>query len=108
MAKIIEVNDDSDYMGAIANAGDSLVVAEFYATWTAPSVAISEELTKLREDFPEVVHIRCNLANCVPVFNKYSVNIIPCVKVFRNGEELGEIKGAKAREIRDLVEANLL
>lgn len=108
MAKVIECINDEDYMGAIANANDSLVVVEFYATWTAPSVAISEELDKLREDFPEVIHVRCNLANCVPVFEKYAVNIVPCVKVIRNGSEVGEVKGAKAREIRDLIEAHLL
>mgnify|MGYP000167235411 CR=1 FL=1 len=64
MATVIECSSDNDYMGAIANAGEKLVLVEFYARWTAPSVAISQEVSSLGEEFPEIQIVRCNFDKC--------------------------------------------
>ena len=39
-----ECVNDIELRAAIGNAGDSLILVEFYATWTDPSVVISQEL----------------------------------------------------------------
>lgn len=97
-----------DYISIIANAGDRLVrptqiVVEFYASWTEPSLCISRFLSTVMEEYPEVLFLRVNLDECVEVFQKYQVSVLPCVKLVRGGEQLGEVLGARASEIRQLI-----
>lgn len=79
------------------------IVVEFYASWTEPSICISRFLTTVMEEYPDVLFLRVNLDQCVEVFQKYQVNVLPCVKVIREGELLGEVLGARASEIRQLI-----
>ena len=97
-----------DYISIIANAGDRLVrptqiVVEFYASWTEPSLCISRFLSTVMEEYPEVLFLRVNLDECVEVFQKYQVSVLPCVKLVRGGEQLVEVLGARASEIRQLI-----
>jgi len=97
-----------DYISIIANAGERLVstiqiVVEFYASWTEPSLCISRFLSTVMEEYPDVLFLRVNLDECVEVFQKYQVTVLPCVKVIREGEQLGEVLGARASEIRQLI-----
>jgi hypothetical protein len=68
MANVIECSDDREYQAAIDSAGDSLILAEFYAEWTTPSQVISRELELLRISFPNLTHIRLNFDTCPVTF----------------------------------------
>lgn len=67
MAQIIECSSDREYLGTIGNAGDNLVLVEFYAEWTTPSQVISNELGVIRMSYPLLTHLRVNFDTC-PVY----------------------------------------
>ena len=64
MARVIDCLNNADYMAAIGNAGDSLILVEFLADWTTPSQVISNEIGALRLDFPEIFHLRVDFDIC--------------------------------------------
>ena len=68
MAKVIECRSDLDYQGAIGNAGNNLVLVEFFAGWTTPSQVISNELGVIRMSFPRIAHVRVNFDECPVTF----------------------------------------
>ena len=66
---IFDCNSYREYIGAIGNAADKLLLIEFYAEWSIPSQVLSQELDTLDLEFPLIQHIRLNFNSC-PVFNK--------------------------------------
>ncbi|OMJ75127.1 hypothetical protein SteCoe_25784 [Stentor coeruleus] len=106
MAQVIECTSNMDYQAAIGNAGEKLLIVEFYAEWTTPSQVLSNELSSYLKSLPDSVHLRVNFDSCPEVFQKYSVNILPWVKVIKNGQEIGDIKGACFYKIKQLIEDN--
>jgi thiol-disulfide isomerase/thioredoxin len=69
MENRIDCKSDNDYIAAIGNSGDSLVLVEFYSEWSNPSLALSQDLELLVAEFPLIQHIRLNFNDC-PVLNK--------------------------------------
>lgn len=68
MAQVIECTSNMDYQAAIGNAGENLLVVEFYAEWTTPSQALSNELTSFLRSLPDSVHLRVNFDSCPVIF----------------------------------------
>ena len=76
MAKIFECENDRGYVAAIGNAGDDVILAEFYAEWTTPSQIISHEIEILRQSFPDLYHLRVNFDTCPVIFYLGSISKI--------------------------------
>jgi thioredoxin-like negative regulator of GroEL len=65
--EVVSCKSANEYIGAIGNAGDSPVLAEFYAEWSIPSQVLSQELDSLCADYPGIIRLRLNFNDC-PVF----------------------------------------
>lgn len=64
MESIFECKSDRDYMGAIGNANDKLVLAEFCADWSNPSQVLSIELEELFTRYPLIRYLRIDFNTC--------------------------------------------
>mmetsp|Transcript_32709 Transcript_32709/g.56929 ORF Transcript_32709/g.56929 Transcript_32709/m.56929 type:complete len:108 (-) Transcript_32709:2510-2833(-) len=98
-----DIHSDTEYIAAIANAGDSLVVVEFSAIWTPASTSISNFLDNFAGEFPEVVFLRLDIDRSADLFHKYHVSTVPSTKFLRHGVEIAQVVGAHADIIHDLL-----
>lgn len=66
---IFECSSYREYIGTIGNAGDQLLLIEFYADWSIPSQALFEDLESLTVHFPLIQHVRLNFNTCPVISN---------------------------------------
>jgi hypothetical protein len=73
---IIEI-EDNDTWGLLLYKGVSRVVAEFYAPWCRESQMMTEVISKVRNEFPDVIFCRYNMDDRQYEANEMKVVGIP-------------------------------
>lgn len=58
----------NEYLAAVGNSQEKLMVVEFYANWSIPSQVLSQDLFQLLVSYPNIQHIRLNFNDCPVIF----------------------------------------
>ena len=91
----LEVTDDT--FEEIVLRAESTVLVEFWAEWCGPCRAVSPILDAIAAEHPEITVVKVNADDNPRVSMDYRVTSIPAMKVFRGGELLTTIIGAKPK-----------
>ena len=76
------------------NATDKLVLVDFFATWCEPCSVLGPILEKLSEHFKEnIIFIKADINNIPITAQKFSVDRIPNVILFKNGKPISNFVG---------------
>ncbi len=71
------------------------VLVDFWAPWCGPCRIVSPVLEKLSSEYSnKLVFSKLNVDDNQEIAAKYDVRGIPCIIVFKNGNELDRIIGA--------------
>jgi thioredoxin len=76
------------------------VLVDFYAVWCPPCKILAPVLEKLSEEFKgKIIFCKINTDENPVVSQKFGIESIPTVVVFKNGEPLDGFIGARPEEI---------
>jgi thioredoxin 1 len=78
----------------IVGNGHKLVVVDFYAEWCMPCLMLAPIIDDLAEGMKEVKFVKINVDDNQGLASKYNVSSIPCLIIFKNGEEVDRLVGA--------------
>jgi thioredoxin 1 len=93
--RLITVTDD-DFADAVLTADHALV--DFWAEWCPPCHAIAPVLADLAEEFhARLVVAKLNVDENPVATQTYGVRSMPTLLLFRSGEVVGTIIGARPR-----------
>jgi thioredoxin 1 len=90
-------------------SSDKPVVVDFWATWCGPCLKVAPILEELAEEQSDKFTIaKLDVDVNVATATKYAVMSIPTMLIFKNGEVVGRLVGAKPKgallsEITDLI-----
>lgn len=88
---------DRSFTSEVLEADDTVLV-EFWAEWCGPCRAVSPVLDAIVADHPGKLRlVKVNVDDNPEIALKYSVMSVPAIKVFRAGEVVNQIGGAKPR-----------
>lgn len=89
--------------------GDKPVVCDFWATWCAPCRMLAPVLDGIADKLQDkAVFVKADVDQEESLAAKYRVYSIPCVKIFRGGEEVGESVGfLPEEELTKIIESYL-
>jgi thioredoxin 1 len=79
----------------IVGNGHKLVVVDFYAEWCMPCLMLAPIIDDLAEEIKEVKFVDENQA----LASKFSVSSIPCLIIFKEGNEVDRLIGAQDGEV---------
>jgi thioredoxin 1 len=87
-----------------SEAGDKLVLIDFYATWCGPCKVIAPELEKLAGEYSNVVVLKVDVDEAEEVAQKYDISAMPTFKLFHKGKEISMVMGANLSKLKELFE----
>lgn len=85
---------------------NKLVLVDFFATWCGPCQVLGPVLEKIAEHFKEkLVLIKANVDNFPITSQKFGVEKIPMVVMFKNGKQISSFVGLiPEQKIKDWIE----
>lgn len=85
------------------------VLVDFYADWCGPCQMIGPMISKLAAEYEGKVKIvKCNVDDSIDTASSLGVQGIPAFKMFKNGEMIAELTGAKPEtEVRAFIESHI-
>lgn len=80
---MVDVGSTVEFVDALANAGDKLVVADFYATWCGACRALYPKLCQIATKNPDVIFLKVNLAENKKMCKQLGVKMLPYFHLYR-------------------------
>lgn len=102
-----EVKSKAEFNKMIEEAGDKLVVIDFYATWCGPCKIISPVVDKFAKKFEgEVIFLKVDVDDkgAEELVNDFKIEIMPTFVFQRNGKTIGLISGSNEQKLLDKIE----
>ncbi len=88
---------DATFADEVLNSKDTIMV-DFWAEWCGPCRAVSPILDQIAEEHADKIKIvKLNVDDNPQMAMKYQITSIPAMKVFRNGEVVKTVIGAKPK-----------
>ncbi|KAK9668802.1 hypothetical protein RND81_13G087800 [Saponaria officinalis] len=104
---MIDIHSTEEFLSALKDAGDKLVVAEFYGTWCASCRALFPRLCRMAEEHPEILFLKVNFDENKAMCKSMNVKVLPYFHFYRGVD--GKVEDfscslAKFQKIKDAVE----
>ena len=89
---------DATFDAEVLNSEDTIMV-DFWAEWCGPCRAVSPILDAIASEHSEKIKIvKVNVDDNPELSMKYQITSIPAMKVFRGGEVVKTVIGAKPKQ----------
>ncbi len=84
-----------------------VVLVDFFATWCGPCKMIAPILEELETEMEDIKFIKIDVDESPNVANKYEIQSIPTLKLFKDGKEVDTVVGFLPKDqIKALIEKN--
>ena len=105
----IEVNDNNFEEKVIKQSKNVLVIVDFWAEWCMPCLMLGPVLEKISEEYKgKIILAKIDVDKNPKISQKYRINSIPAVKLFRNENVVSEFIGALPEsQVREYINKNL-
>ncbi|KVH93953.1 Thioredoxin [Cynara cardunculus var. scolymus] len=70
---MVDIHSTQEFLNALSEAGDKLVIVEFYGTWCASCRALFPKLCKTAQEHPEIVFLKVNFDENKPMCKNLNV-----------------------------------
>jgi len=101
-----DLHSTQEFVDALANAGDKLVVVEFYASWCGSCRALYPKLCKTAAEHLDVEFMKVNFEENKPMCKSLNIKVLPYFHFYRGSE--GRVDAfscslAKLQKLRDAI-----
>ena len=90
----------AELKAAILEAGDKLVVIDFYAEWCPPCRIMGPEIEKLAQQEKNVVFLSVDIAVNEEATEHFYINCLPTFIFIKGRAMIDEVTGAKVEELK--------
>ncbi|KAK7183304.1 hypothetical protein DPSP01_000573 [Paraphaeosphaeria sporulosa] len=105
VSTIPKLESKAAYLKAVMYEG--VTVLEGTATWCAQCKAIAPEVQKIVSEYPDVHFYTYDVEETEDIAQELGVSQMPTFSIFKDGDIQEGVTGAKPKELRKAIEANL-
>jgi len=98
-----KVQDADDFKACVKEAGEKLIVIDFYATWCGPCKMIAPHMEEMSKTMEDVVFLKVDVDECEDIAEEYKVTAMPTFVFLKKGEQVTVLTGANVEKLKDLV-----
>lgn len=100
----IHINDKDDFETKLNDAGDQLIVVDFYATWCGPCKMIAPKLEELAKEMSQfVLVLKVDVEECEEIAAEYNISSMPTFVFIKNKNVITSFSGANYDKLKQLV-----
>ncbi|CAA0834962.1 Thioredoxin-like 2-2- chloroplastic [Striga hermonthica] len=104
---MIDIHSTQEFLNALSEAGDRLVIVEFYGTWCASCRALFPKLCRTAQEHPDILFLKVNFDENKPMCKSLNVKVLPFFHFYRGAD--GQLEAfscslAKFQKIKDAIE----
>ena len=100
----IHIKDKEDFESKLTDAGDHLVVVDFYATWCGPCKMISPKVEELAKELTNVLFLKVDVDECEDLAVEYNIMSMPTFVFIKNKQTLTTFSGAHFERLNELIQ----
>ncbi|KAI9558350.1 hypothetical protein GHT06_015103 [Daphnia sinensis] len=104
VAAVYQVANQDDFDYQLKNAGEKLVVVNFFATWSGPSKMIAPRFEAMSKEYTDVVFLKVDVDESETIASSYNIEVLPTFVYLKNGVKVAQLSGANENQIRTLIE----
>lgn len=104
---MIDIHSTQEFLDALSQAGDKLVIVEFYGTWCASCRALFPKICMIAEKHPEILFIKVNFDENKSLCKSLNVKVLPYFHFYRGADGLLDSFScslAKLQKLKDAIE----
>ncbi|KAJ8680363.1 hypothetical protein QAD02_016150 [Eretmocerus hayati] len=98
-----EVESSEEFETKLKEAGDKLVIVDFFATWCGPCKMIAPKLDELSKELDDVVFLKVDVDKVENLTEKYEISSMPTFVFIKNGNKIDQFSGANITKIQDKI-----
>lgn len=104
---MIDIHSTEDFLNALSQAGERLVIVEFYGTWCGSCRALFPKLCRTAQEHPEIMFLKVNFDENKPMCKNLNVRVLPYFHFYRGAD--GQLEAfscslAKFQKIKDAIQ----
>ncbi|KAF8400983.1 hypothetical protein HHK36_014286 [Tetracentron sinense] len=105
-SNMIDIHSTQEFLSALSQAGDKLVIVEFYGTWCASCRALFPKLCKTAEEHRDILFLKVNFDENKPMCKSLNVKVLPYFHFYRGAD--GQLESfscslVKFQKIKDAI-----
>ena len=89
---VTEIQSEEQFNALLSGGG--LVVADFYATWCGPCVALKPKFEALAAQNPTVKFIKIDVDKLEELAAVHKISAMPTILFFKGGKQVDQVVGA--------------
>ncbi|XP_074643525.1 thioredoxin-like [Tubulanus polymorphus] len=103
---VITIESEEEFDQALEDAGNKLVVVDFWAEWCGPCRMIGPHFHRWSNDsaFKDVVFLKIDVDELSDLAEKIGISCMPTFIFFRHGKKKEELSGANKDMLRAKIE----
>jgi len=101
---VYQVASSDDMKAKLAEAGDKLVVVDFFATWCGPCKMIAPQLEEHSKEKTDIVFLKVDVDDNEDIAAEYDIASMPTFVFIKNGAVLGSFSGASLDKLKSSIE----
>lgn len=103
-----QVKTKAELESKFTEAGDKLVVVDFFATWCGPCKRIAPLLDQIaKEKQDKLVMLKVDVDEVEELVGEYGIEVMPTFVFKRKGEHLDTLVGSNEDKLKELIEKHL-
>ncbi|EEB12117.1 thioredoxin-2, putative [Pediculus humanus corporis] len=99
--------EHKDLSVKIQEAGNKLVVIDFYAVWCGPCKQIAPKIEELELQYTNVVFLKVDIDENEEIAADYDISAMPTFVFIKNGNKLDSFTGANITKLQSTVDKYL-
>lgn len=104
MGEVTALNTKEDFDKFLTDAGDKLVVIDFFAVWCGPCKVIAPKIKEFAAEYQgSVLFGKVDVDENEEVVEQYGISSMPTFYAFKNGKKVGECIGADSNKVKTLI-----
>ncbi|TVT99341.1 hypothetical protein EJB05_33073 [Eragrostis curvula] len=103
---MIDIHSTQEFLDALRDAGDRLVIVEFYGTWCGSCRALFPRLCRTALENPDILFLKVNFDENKPMCKRLNVKVLPFFHFYRGSD--GQLEAfscslAKFQKLKDAI-----